>query len=46
MKKKTKPGAIKQLLSYAGNNKKQIHLSTFLETMGELFGMAPLITVS
>ena len=28
MKKKTKPGAIQQLLSYAGNNKKQLYLST------------------
>lgn len=42
MKKKTKPGAIQQLLSYAGNNKKQLYLSTFLATLGELFGMAPL----
>ena len=25
MKKKTKPGAIQQLLSYAGNNKKQLY---------------------
>ena len=46
MKKKTKPGAIQQLLSYAGNNKKQLYLSTFLATLGELFGMAPFITVS
>lgn len=46
MKKKTKPGAIHQLLSYAGNNKKQLYLSTFLATLGELFGMAPFITVS
>ena len=45
MKKKTKPGAIQQLLSYAGNNKKQLYLSTFLATLGELFGMAPFITV-
>ncbi len=43
MKKKTKPGAIQQLLSYAGNNKKQLYLSTFLATLGELFGMAPLL---
>ena len=46
MKKKTKTGAIQQLLSYAGNNKKQLYLSTFLATLGELFGMAPFITVS
>ena len=46
MKKKTKPGAIQQLLSYAGNNKKQLYLSTFLATLGELFGMAPFIAVS
>ena len=46
MKKKTKPGAIQQLLSYAVNNKKQLYLSTFLATLGELFGMAPFITVS
>ena len=46
MKKKTKPGAIQQLLSYAGNSKKQLYLSTFLATLGELFGMAPFITVS
>ena len=39
MKKKTKPGAIQQLLSYAGNNKKQLYLSTFLATLGELFGI-------
>ena len=30
MKKKTKPGAIQQLLSYAGNNKKQLYLSTLV----------------
>jgi len=40
---KTKPGAIQQLLDYAGDNKKQLYFSTFLATLGELFGMAPLV---
>lgn len=40
MEKKKKSGAIHQLLDYAGNNKKQLYLSTFLATLGELFGMA------
>jgi len=30
MEKKKKSGAIHQLLDYAGNNKKQLYLSTFL----------------
>ncbi len=42
MEKKKKSGAIHQLLDYAGNNKKQLYLSTFLATLGELFGMASL----
>ena len=46
MEKKKKSGAIHQLLDYAGNNKKQLYLSTFLATLGELFGMAPFIAVS
>ena len=46
MKKKTKPGAIQQLLSYAGNNKKQLYLSTFLANMGELFGKGAFIKVA
>ena len=46
MEKKTKPGAIQQLLDYAGDNKKQLYFSTFLATLGELFGMAPFIAVS
>lgn len=46
MEKKTKPGAIQQLLDYAGDNKKQLYFSTFLATLGELFGMTPFIAVS
>ena len=46
MEKKTKPGAIQQLLDYAGDNKKQLYFSTFLAKLGELFGMAPFIAVS
>lgn len=34
MEKKTKPGAIQQLLDYAGDNKKQLYFSTFLATLG------------
>lgn len=42
MKKKTKPGAIQQLLSYAGNNKKQLYLSTFSCNAGRTIRDGPL----
>lgn len=46
MTKVTKYGATRQLLDYAGNNKKQLYISALLATVGELFGMTPFIAVS
>ena len=43
---KKKPGAIRQLLEYAGDSKGKLYLSTVLATIGELFGMAPFIAVA
>ncbi|MCI7472777.1 MAG: ABC transporter ATP-binding protein/permease [Clostridiales bacterium] len=41
-----KPGAIRQLLNYAGESKWKLYLSSFLAIVGELLGMVPFFVVT
>jgi ATP-binding cassette subfamily B protein len=40
------PGAIRQLLNYAGNSKGKLYLSSFLAIAGEIAGMIPFFVVA
>ena len=44
--RQNKPGAIRQLLHYAGDSKGKLYLSSFLAIVGEILGMAPFFVVA
>ena len=41
-----RPGAIRQLLNYAGEGKSRLYLSSFLAMVGEILGMVPFFVVA